>query len=242
MPNLMNNIIKQIYFILLELYGFQGWWPLIDYKTTNATKRGLINGYHPKDYSFPKTENQHFEICVGAILTQNTGWTAVDKALRNLNKAQALNAKKIKHMHIMTLKKAIKPAGYFNQKAKKLKIFAEFYTLLKARTPTRKELLSVWGIGPETADSILLYAYAVPTFVVDSYTRRIFSNLGLIKRNSKYDEIKQLFESNLKPDFKTYQEYHALIVEHGKRYYSKKLEYQKCPIYKKLGKMQLSGE
>ena len=114
--------------------------------------------------------------------------------------------------------------------------FTEFYITLNDRTPTREELLSIWGIGKETADSILLYAFKIPTFVIDAYTRRIFSNLGLIEKNAEYDKIKSLFENNLKLNLIVYQEYHALIVEHAKRHYSKKTEHRLCPLYRKFVK------
>lgn len=213
------NKIKKLYEKLLKLYGPQGWWPLLGYKGTKPTKTGSIKGYHPNDYSYPKNDKQRFEICIGAILTQNTSWPQVEKALLNLKGLNALNSKEMKNLKLEKLKQAIKPAGYFNQKAKKLKIFAEFYINLKARTPTREELLNIWGIGPETADSILLYAFKMPEFVVDAYTKRVFANLGLIEKNEKYEKVKKLFEDNLPKDFKLYQEYHALIVEHAKRYF-----------------------
>ena len=211
------NSIKKFYEKLLKLYGQQGWWPLLDCKGCNPTKTGSVKGYHPNDYSYPKNNKQRFEICIGAILTQNTSWLQVEKALINLKKLKALTPLTIKKLNLEKLRQAIKPAGYFNQKAKKLKIFAEFYINLKARKPARDELLNVWGIGPETADSILLYAFKVPTFVVDAYTKRVFAKLGLIEKNGKYEKVKKLFENNLPKDFKLYQEYHALIVEHAKR-------------------------
>jgi len=211
------NLLKRIYSILLKKYGFQGWWPLLGCKGTKPTKTGSIKGYHSGDYSCPRNNSQRFEICIGAILTQNTSWPQVEKALLNLKKLKALSPESLMKLDESKLKQAIKTAGYFNQKAKKLKIFAEFYINLKARTPTRDELLNVWGIGPETADSILLYAFNVPEFVVDAYTRRIFSKLGFIEKNASYNKIKKLFEKNLEKDFRLYQEYHALIVEHAKR-------------------------
>ena len=209
--------IYQIYNMLLKLYGPQGWWPLLECKGTNPTKSGDVKGYHPNDYSYPKNNIQRFEICIGAILTQNTSWPQVEKALLNLKKLKALTPLKIKKLNLEKLKQAIKPAGYFNQKAKKLKIFAEFYTNLKGKTPTREELLNVWGIGPETADSILLYAFKIPEFVIDAYTKRVFAKLGIIQKDEQYEKVKKLFEDNLPKDFKLYQEYHALIVEHAKR-------------------------
>ncbi|MDD5086506.1 MAG: endonuclease III domain-containing protein [Candidatus Nanoarchaeia archaeon] len=217
------NQIKKIYNVFLEKYGPQGWWPLLDYKGVNPTKTGSVKGYHPGNYSYPKNENQRFEICIGAILTQNTSWPQVEKALINLKKLNAINPEKIKNMNINKLCSAIKSAGYFNQKAKKLKIFSEFYINLKGKKPTRDELLNIWGIGPETADSILLYAYKIPSFVVDAYTIRIFSAIGLIKKDESYQSIKRLFENSLEKDFRLYQEYHALIVEHAKNNKNKKL-------------------
>jgi len=193
----MNDILDE-YHILLDKYGPQGWWPL----------QGI--GYHPGDYTYPKTDQQRFEICIGAILTQNTAWKNVEKALKNLAVFKALHPVKLQELNIIKLKTLIKPAGYYNQKAKKLKIFAEFY--LKNSLPTREELLDIWGIGPETADSMLLYGFSQPLFVVDTYTRRTFPEFKL----SSYEEIQACFHKALPKDFKIYQEYHALIVEHNK--------------------------
>jgi endonuclease-3 related protein len=218
----MTSKLLEIYDYLLSLYGHQGWWPLLDFQGTNPTKTGSISGYHPKDYSYPNTENQKFEIICGAILTQNTNWINVEKALVNLQTLTNFVAKSVIDLDDEILKTAIKPAGYFNQKAKKLKIVAEFFVKSEAKIPSRDELLGLWGIGPETADSILLYAYKQPEFVVDAYTRRIFFNLGLIKENDKYADIKKYFENSLDKDYKLYQEYHALIVEHAKNLSTKK--------------------
>ena len=182
------NKIQSFYENLLKEYGHQGWWPLLCCEGCNPTKTGSVKGYHPKDYSYPKTDNQRFEICIGAILTQNTSWVNVEKALINLKKLKAINAKALLELKDGDLKRAIKPAGYYNQKARKLKEFSTFYLMLKGKTPLREELLGVWGIGPETADSILLYGYKVASFVIDAYTKRIFSNLGF-KENS-YDSLK----------------------------------------------------
>ena len=211
------NKIMQHYNKLLKKYGYQGWWPLLDLhkskKGVQPTKTGFLRGYHPKDYSYPKTEKQRFEICISSILTQNTAWANVEKALINLEKIKAINPRVILSMDNKKIIQAIKPAGYFNQKAKKLKLFSEYYLSLEGKAPKREELLKVWGIGPETADSILLYAYKKPCFVVDAYTRRLFPKM----KEWGYDKIKSYFERHLKKDYKIYQEYHALIVENAKR-------------------------
>jgi len=200
----IKNDLKDLYNILFTLYGAQGWWPT------------LKKGYHLNDYSFPNTQNEVFEVCIGAILTQNVSWKNVEKTLKNLKELNSLTPKNLLALEEEKLKAAIKPAGYFNQKAKKLKFFTEFFLSLNGRTPGREELLSLWGIGKETADSMLLYAFKVPTFVVDTYTKRLCLNFNLIKENEEYDAIKELFEKSIKPDLKVYQEFHALIVEHAK--------------------------
>lgn len=194
------------------------------------TKSGSVSGYHPGNYSYPKTKKQVFEICCGAILTQNTGWVQVEKALLALKKLGILGPHGILECAPDVLKNAIKPAGYFNQKAKKLVLFTEFFMKLNRTTPARENLLNVWGIGPETADSILLYAFKVPVFVVDAYTKRIFSRIGLCKKDAHYEEVQMLFEKNLKRDVKIYQEYHALIVEHAKRCCGTKTECEECVL------------
>lgn len=209
------NKLDLFYKKLLKQYGPQGWWPLFNPKTGRFE-------YHKGDYSLPKNDAQRFEICLGAILTQNTSWKNVEKAIKELNKNNLMEKKKIKLIDKAILADIIKSSGYHNQKARKLKEFANFYISLGKRKPSREELLSVWGIGRETADSILLYAFNMKSFVVDAYTKRIFSHLKFFRDNEDYDKIKDLFESNLPKDLIIYQEYHALIVEHGKRFYSKK--------------------
>jgi len=215
-------MLLKIYNTLLKTYGYQGWWPLLSCKGTNPTKTGSMRGYHPGDYSYPKNNLQKFEIIIGTILTQNTSWQQAEKALINLNTINALSPSAIISLDSRMLRSAIKPAGYFNQKASYLKNAARFFILLDNKAPARDELLAVKGIGPETADSILLYAYSQPEFVIDAYTKRIFSHLEIIKREDNYPMIKQLFENNLPKDYKLYQEYHALLVEHAKRCYARK--------------------
>lgn len=214
------------------MYGYQGWWPLFDLQGNgqNPTKTGSCQGYHPGDYSYPQNEQQRFEICLGAILTQNTAWPNVEKAILGLRQNNLVAAQKILKLDQSKLGEIIKPAGYFNQKSRKLKEFSSFFMNLKGRTPERDELLSVWGVGPETVDSILLYAYQVPEFVIDAYTKRIMLNLGLVQEKASYNEIKKIFTDSLKPDYKTFQEYHALLVEHAKQYYQKKSQYELCPL------------
>jgi endonuclease III related protein len=195
----MNKTQKQ-YKTLLDKYGPQGWWPLHSHDGSNPTKTGACRGYHPGDYSFPHNDSERFEICVGAILTQNTNWINVEKAIINLSKLDAFDSKRLLKLYDTELKDAIRPAGYYNQKAKKLRIFAEFYLKLGKRKPTREELLGLWGIGPETADSILLFAYNVPVFVIDTYTKRFLISLGMADEETTYDEMQSLFQKRLPLD------------------------------------------
>lgn len=206
--NFMNKLLK-IYYSLLKKYGHQGWWPLMQIKHND--------GYHPRDYSYPKTKKQIFEICIGAILTQNTSWSNASRALKNLQSKTNFNIKKILSLKNQELAKIIKSAGYYNQKAKKILEFSKFFQKLK-KTPTRQELLEIWGIGPETADSILLYAYKKPHFIVDKYTFRFLKRMRFLPKNFNfnYQKIKELIEKNLKKDYKLYQEFHALIVREEK--------------------------
>ena len=204
------NSLKEIFTILEKSYGPQGWWPL--------SKGNLQTKHHN---GRPETDNDRFEIIVGAILTQNTSWNNVEKAIYNLNNSKMLDPKKIAAAKESDIAKLIRPAGYFNQKAKRLKFLSGYFIknkelLNKETSELRKELLSLNGIGPETADSIILYAAEKPSFVIDTYTRRIFSRL-LNKSLKDYDAWKQFFEANLESDVQLYNEYHALIVEHAKR-------------------------
>lgn len=207
---------------LMERYGPQGWWPLLECKGTNPTRTGTIQGYHPGDYSYPRDERQRFEICVGAILTQNTAWPNVEKALRNLASRNALDAGRLLDMDAGALREAIRPSGYFNVKAEKLRGFARFHQSLGGARPARDDLLSVWGVGQETADSILLYAYGELHLVVDAYTRRILGHLRCVSAAAPYGTVKQYCEDRLPRDLRVYQEFHALLVEHAKRHYSRR--------------------
>jgi len=193
-----KNIIYKIYKILLDEYGKQGWWP--------------VGGRY-----FPEKENK-YEIILGAILTQNTAWKNVEKALWNLRKEGLIDPENIMKIDTNQLATLIKPSGYYNQKAKRLKeVTRSIIIYLKENTlPSREELLNIKGIGPETADSILLYAFHIPIFVVDAYTRRLLYRIGLCKTPCAYNKAQDIFMSNLPPDEKLFNEYHALIVKHGK--------------------------
>lgn len=221
-------VFNLIFNKLLEEYSYQGWWPIISYDGINPTKTGVVRGYHPKNYDFPRNDNEQFEIIIGSILAQNTSWSSVEKALinlSNLDSFDSFSADFILNLAVSdenAFKEAIRPAGYFNQKFNYLQNIANFYNNLNGRIPSRDELLSIKGVGNETADSIRLYAYGQSEIIVDAYSRRIFSYLGLIDEKDSYIKIKKFIESNFEGDFKKYQEFHALIVEHAKRYYTKK--------------------
>ena len=217
-----------LYETLFNEYGPQGWWPLLKQSSTDL--KNIYSFYHSGDYSYPKNKSQKFEICVGAILTQNTSWKNVEKALAQLFFHDAIHPKKIIQMPFDTLSTYIQSAGYYNQKSKKLKIFSEFFLSCNTQTPSRETLLSVWGIGPETADSILLYAYHIPIFVIDAYTRRILIALGLSNEKQSYQVVQNLFMDHLSHDVNFFQEYHALFVEHAKQFYPKKLGNQHDPL------------
>jgi len=185
---------------LLQAHGPQRWWP----------------------------GRTRFEVIVGAILTQNTSWANVERTIADLRRERLLTPAAIENIAEARLGELIRSSGYFRQKARKLKEFVRFLrnnydsSLNKMfRTPTaalREQLLEVHGIGPETADSILLYAGNRPVFVVDTYTRRILHRHGLADGKESYEHIRALFEQSLPPDPAVYNEYHALIVHTGKEY------------------------
>jgi endonuclease-3 related protein len=208
-----TKVFLEIYNLLYDKFGPRHWWP----------------------------GDTRLEIIIGAILTQNTAWSNVEKAIANLKKARLLNVKKLSGISEKTLAGHIKPAGYYNIKSARIKNFLSF---LKKRyngsidrmfeTETRKlreALLNINGIGPETADSILLYAGEKPVFVVDAYTRRIFSRHGYLRKDADYAETQAVFLKCLPEDAKLFNEYHALIVELGKNLCkSKKPLCKECPI------------
>ncbi|MBD3249439.1 hypothetical protein GF336_05320 [Candidatus Woesearchaeota archaeon] len=220
------NKIQHIYYILHKTYGSQGWWP-----TT------LEDNLHPTYHGKKHSEKQKFEIIVGAVLTQNTSWKNAEKAIFNLNKDKSLSIEKLRPIRKDKLASLIRPSGYFNQKAERLKIISDFFSknplsdFKKLSTEKARDiLLSIKGIGPETADSILLYAFSKPIFVIDAYTKRIFSRIGLCNRRCDYSELQDVFHKSLPKRHKIFNEYHALIVELAKRHCTKKPSCRSCPI------------
>lgn len=207
-----KNIIYKIYKRLFSYYGAQNWWP----------------GEDP------------FEIAIGAILTQNTNWTNVEKAIKNLKDAKVLNPKKLHEIPRVKLAELIRPAGYYNVKTERLKAFVRFLItefsgdMERMRTEEglslRKKLLSVHGIGPETADSILLYALNKPVFVIDAYTKRVLSRHGIMSYKATYDEYQKLFHKELDEDVSLFNEFHALIVRVGKDFCRSTPKCEKCPL------------
>lgn len=183
-----------------------------------------------------------FEVMVGAVLTQNTAWTNVEKAIANLKAARALAAGAILSLSDGELAELIRPAGYFNVKARRLKALCSFLdehgvaTVPEALAQTaalpelRRRLLAVHGIGEETADSILLYALNLPSFVVDAYTRRIFTRLGYLKGGEAYGEIQARFAAHLPHEAQRFNECHALIVQLGKMHCRPRPRCDACPL------------
>ncbi|HIH22199.1 TPA: endonuclease [Candidatus Micrarchaeota archaeon] len=191
----MDKRVIAAYKKLLAQFGSQFWWPA----------------------------DSDYEVVVGAILTQNTNWRNVEKAISNLRAAHKLNEKAILEIGNSELETLIRPSGFYKQKAARLKLATRKWMELSRRADRmpiadlRAELLSVKGIGKETADSIILYAFHKPIFVIDAYTRRFCKKFFDVEfRKQDYDEYRKLFESALPPDVALFKEYHALIVEWGK--------------------------
>ncbi|MDI6735419.1 MAG: endonuclease III domain-containing protein [bacterium] len=208
----MLRILTYIYERLFEAFGPRHWWP----------------GETP------------FEVIIGAILTQNTAWTNVEKAIKNLKSNNLLIPERLKHLPEDELAELIRPAGYYRLKANRLKEFMEFLfsrydgdlnrMFNQDMWELRAELLGVKGIGLETADSILLYAGQKPIFVVDAYTRRILTRHNIIDEKASYTQIQDLFMSNLPQDVQLYNEYHALIVQLGKEICRSKSKCEICTL------------
>jgi endonuclease-3 related protein len=205
----------ELYKKLFSLYGPQGWWPV------RSEFKG--RGYHPGEFGLPKTRKGKFEVCIGAILTQNTAWIQVEKALVNLFAAKINTPEKILKTDSQIIATLIAPAGYRNQKTIYLKNIAEWFKKIYTPTPKsytqefRDELLKIKGVGRETADSILLYAFHLPTFVIDTYTKRTLAALKIFDEKTPYETLRLWFMDNLELSVPLFQEYHALFVEHGKR-------------------------
>lgn len=207
-----RQLLIEIYDRLFERYGEQHWWP----------------------------GQSQFEIVVGAILTQNTSWTNVEKAIANLRDANALTPQALRRLSHDALAALIRPAGYFNIKAQRLIhflnwLFDEHEGNLEnlqnlPLSVLREQLVAVKGIGPETADSICLYAFERPIFVVDAYTARVFGRHGLIEPGSGYEQIQDLSHSSLPKETQLFNEYHALLVRVGKEYCRPKPRCEDCPL------------
>jgi len=211
---MITEQLKEIYQLLFDRFGPQHWWP---------------------------GETQ-FEIIAGAVLTQNTNWANVKKAMANLKSAHLLTPEKLYHLDLSQLAELIRPAGYYNIKAKRLKNFVNWLfhkydgqltNLEDLNTDQlRAELLAIKGIGPETADSILLYAFNRKIFVIDAYTARIACRHGLIQPDADYEQLQELFQSNLPADSQLFNEYHALLVRLGKEFCRPKAKCSACPLEK----------
>ncbi len=208
----MRQQLDAIYRAMAAHYGPTRWWP----------------GETP------------FEIAVGAILTQNTAWTNVEKAIANLKRAHLLQPARMWQAPDDVLEQAVRPSGYFRQKSKRLKIFCHHLLqhyggsikrmAKRPMTTLRPELLALHGIGPETADDILLYACEKPVFVVDAYTKRILARHGLIDDAAGYDVVQALFHDHLSRDVALFKEYHGLIVYIGKDFCRRQPRCDACPL------------
>lgn len=201
---------RQVYKKLFKHYGPQQWWPA----------------------------ESPFEVMVGAVLTQNTAWPNVEQAITNLKKNDCLSPDRILAVPEKQLASWLRPSGYFNIKAKRLRNFSQWYanaggyeSARRLQTHRlRKMLLSVNGIGYETADDILLYAFERPVFVIDAYTRRLFVRLGLVNQDTGYESLRATFEKSLPTDVALFNEYHALIVRHAKEVCKKTPDCLSCCV------------
>lgn len=204
--------LRDLYLRLLERYGPQHWWPA----------------------------EEPFEVILGAILTQSAAWVNVSKAITNLKQAGCLQPSALRRLSREELARLIYPSGYYNAKAVKIRAFVEWLgeaygddlkRLFAMKTEQlRHELLSIHGIGFETADSILLYAAGKPIFVIDAYTRRILGRVGLTPPRADYTTLQALFMENLPPETQLFNEYHALLVRHGKETCRKAPLCQNCAL------------
>ncbi|WP_225072155.1 endonuclease III domain-containing protein [Desulfuromonas sp. CSMB_57] len=197
-----------------------------------------LAGYYGPLHWWPA--DSPWEVVLGAILTQNTAWRNVEQAIAALKATISLTPEALLQLPLGQLEALIRPAGFFRQKAERLQLFARYLverhggslaTLLDGTLEAvRAELLTLKGVGPETADSILLYAGGRPSFVIDAYTRRLLGRLGLLTGGESYAEIRHLFMSRLPADADLFNEYHALIVEHCKQFCRKRPLCDTCPL------------
>lgn len=204
--------LEQVFNLLSAHYGPTHWWP----------------------------GDTAFEVAVGAVLTQNTAWTNVEKAIANLKAGDLLSARAILECPAQVLEDALRPSGYFRVKAKRLRSFCAYLMerhggIMKRMArhslgELRRELLAVNGIGPETADDILLYACGKAVFVVDAYTRRILSRHGIVDSGVTYEDLRRVFEENLSADLHLFKEFHGLIVWTGKDFCRKTPRCEACPL------------
>jgi len=207
-----SHVLETLYRALLDAYGPQHWWPA-------------------------KTP---FEVIVGAILTQNTAWKNVTRSIGALRDARLLDLRSIHEADPERLAQLVRSSGYYNQKAKKLKAFCRHVVdrwegrldrfLNQEAAPLRGELLKIYGIGPETADSIVLYAAFKPSFVVDAYTHRVLHRHGLADEAYRYESLRARFMEHLEPDTRLFQEYHALLVRVGRLHCRKRPSCSSCPL------------
>lgn len=212
MPNAWVDRLMEMYRLLHNHFGPQHWWP-------------------------GETE---LEIMVGAVLTQNTNWKNVEKAIGNLKRGNLLSLEALHALPLPRLAEEVRPAGFFNVKAKRLRnlldLIMESYDgdlvrfLREKPAILRAALLSVKGVGKETADSILLYAAKAPYFVIDAYTYRILHRHGMVEEEVSYDDLQALFMENLADDPKLFNEFHALIVRAGKEFCKKEPLCPSCPL------------
>jgi endonuclease III related protein len=209
----INGTILKMYKAMDRHFGDLGWWPA----------------------------RSRFEVIVGAILTQNTSWKNVEKSIKELRDRKLLTIEGIKKAKKRSIEDAVRSSGYYRQKAERLKIITDFLVseggsrfkkFHNIDTDVfRRKLLSVKGVGPETADSILLYAFERPIFVVDAYTMRIFERHGLIKGTTKYETVQNMVHSAMGNDARAFNRFHAAIVEIGKRFCRKKAAVcEECPM------------
>ncbi len=203
--------LLEVYELLLRSYGEQNWWPVDE-------------EYHREHGTDPREE-----IVIGAVLTQNTSWRNVKKAIENLKREGALSFEGVLNTPLDKLEELIRPSGYYRQKARRLKVVSEKLSpVSKVESIGREELLSIEGIGRETADVILLYAGGRPYFVIDAYTKRIVERIFGVR--GSYEELRSWFEGNLPKDVELYKEFHALLDEHAKRFCRKDPLCEGCPL------------